>query len=104
MDGRNKIKKDKKTTNDYIDEVLDNIRHDRAVTKGLLTDLLIYMKKSQENHRDVGVVAAKYVETLQRSNEQLVKLTTMLNKSEKASDTLTDEDKNELFDLIKESA
>ena len=58
MDGRNKIKKDKKTTNDYIDEVLDNIRHDRAVTKGLLTDLLIYMKKSQENHRDVGVVAA----------------------------------------------
>ena len=104
MDGRNKVKKGKKTTNDYINEVLDNIRHDRAVTKGLLTDLLIYMKKSSDNHRDVGVVAAKYVETLQRSNEQLVKLTAMLSKHEKTSDTLTDEDKDELFDLIKESA
>ena len=104
MDGRDKVKKDKKNTNDYVDEVIDNIRHDRAITKGLLTDLLIYIKKSDENHREVGVVAAKYVETLQRSNEQLVKLTGMLNKEDKSSASLTDEDKNELFDLIKESA
>jgi hypothetical protein len=104
MDGRDKVKKGKKSTNDYVDEVLDNIRHDRALTKGLLTDLLIYIKKSDENHREVGVVAAKYVETLQRSNEQLVKLTSMLSKEEKSSASLTDEDKDELFDLIKESA
>ena len=101
MDGRNKVKK--KSTDDYIEEALDNIRHDRAVTKGLLTDLLIYLNKSQDNHREVGVVAAKYVETLQRSNEQLVKLTGLLSKKDKATESLTDEDKNELFDLIKES-
>ena len=85
MDGRDKVKK--KSTDNYIEEVLDNIRHDRAITKGLLTDLLIYIKKSKENHREVGIVAAKYVETLQRSNEQLVKLTTMLNKGPKTSDS-----------------
>tara|TARA_R110002110_G_scaffold55014_6_gene157367 strand:- start:29 stop:337 length:309 start_codon:yes stop_codon:yes gene_type:complete len=102
MDGRDKVKK--KDTNEFIEEALDNIRHDRAVTKGLLTDLLLYMKKSQDNHGEVGTVAAKYVETLQRSNEQLVKLTGLLSKKEKTSESLTDEDKNELFDLIKESA
>ncbi len=98
MDGRNKIKN--KNTDDYIKEALDNIRHDRAVTKGLLTDLLIYLNKSQDNHREVGTIAAKYVETLQRSNEQLVKLTGMLRKKDKTSESLSDEDKNELFDLI----
>ena len=94
----------KKNTNEFIEEALENIRHDRAITKGLLTDLLIYIKKGQDNHGEVGTVAAKYVETLQRSNEQLVKLTGLLTKKEKASESLTDEDKNELFDLIKESA
>tara|TARA_R110000824_G_scaffold185247_2_gene366226 strand:- start:391 stop:699 length:309 start_codon:yes stop_codon:yes gene_type:complete len=101
MDGRNKIKN--KSTNEFIEEALNNIRHDRALTKGLLTDLLIYLKKSQDNHRDVGIVAAKYVETLQRSNEQLVKLTGMLSKKEKTPESLSSEDKEELFDLIKES-
>jgi hypothetical protein len=52
MDGRNKVKK--KNTNEFIEEALENIRHD--------------------------------------------------TKKEKASESLTDEDKNELFDLIKESA
>ena len=102
MDRGDKLKK--KNVNDYIDEALANIRHDRAVTKSLLTDLLIYLKQSRENHRDSGVIAAKYVETLQRSNEQLVKLTALLNKKEKTSAALSDEDKAELFDLIKDTA
>jgi len=104
MDGRDKIKKKKNDVGDIIGEALSNIRHDRAVTKSLLTDLLIYLKQSQENHRDSGVVAAKYVETLQRSNEQLVKITAMLSKNDKASSSLSDSDKDELFDLIKETA
>tara|TARA_Y100000296_G_scaffold86701_1_gene127417 strand:+ start:1913 stop:2221 length:309 start_codon:yes stop_codon:yes gene_type:complete len=102
MDRGNKLKK--KGVNDYIDEALSNIRHDRAVTKSLLTDLLVHLKQSQENHRDSGVIAAKYVETLQRSNEQLVKITALLSKKEKASAELSDEDKSELFDLIKDTA
>ena len=44
---------------------------------------------------------AKYVETLQRSNEQLVKVIAIMGKKE-ASQGLGTLDKDELFDLIAE--
>ena len=86
----------------YIDEAVTNIRNDRNTTSSLLADLLIELKKANtvENHKQLGLIAAKYVETLQRSNEQLVKVTSMLNKKQQVSENLTEEDKNELFDII----
>jgi glutaredoxin-related protein len=86
-----------------IDDALKNITNDRAVTTSLLNDLMEYMKKSSSTHAEVGPVAAKYVETLQRSNEQLVKLVGIMNKNAKAETGLSMRDKEELFDLIKES-
>ena len=44
--------------------------------------------------------AAKYLETLQRSNEQLVKLASLVQKKESSSDSITEQDRQELFDLI----
>jgi len=87
---------------DYIQESIKNIRDDRAVTSTLLTDLLIEMKKTSdlENHKQLGLIASKYVETLQRSNEQLVKITAILNKKQDNSVHLNEEDKEELFNLI----
>jgi hypothetical protein len=87
----------------YIDEAIKNIRSDRAITTTLLMELMEYMKKDDERKEKVGVVAAKYVETLQRSNEQLVKVSALLQKKTEGQEGLTDEDKSELFDLIKES-
>lgn len=87
----------------YIDEAIKNIRSDRAITTTLLMELMEYMKKDDERKEKVGVVAAKYVETLQRSNEQLVKVSALLQKKVGSDQGLTDEDKSELFDLIKES-
>jgi CRISPR/Cas system-associated exonuclease Cas4 (RecB family) len=91
--------------NDYIGESVKNIRDDRSITSSLLTDLLIEMKKSSdiENHKELGLIASKYVETLQRSNEQLVKITAILNKRQDNSIELNEEDKEELFDLIQSS-
>ena len=86
-----------------IDDALKNINNDRAVTTSLLNDLMEYMKKSTSTHAEVGPVAAKYVETLQRSNEQLVKLVGIMNKNVKPETGLSMRDKEELFDLIKES-
>jgi hypothetical protein len=88
--------------NDYIEESIKNIRNDRALTSTLLTDLLLEMKKTSdlENHKQLGMIASKYVETLQRSNEQLVKITAILNKRQDNSLELNDEDKEQLFDLI----
>jgi hypothetical protein len=87
----------------YIDEAIKNIRSDRAITTTLLMELMEYMKKDDERKEKVGVVAAKYVETLQRSNEQLVKVSALLQKKTQGQEGLTDKDKSELFDLIKES-
>ena len=84
----------------YLDEAIKNIREDRAITATLLTDLVVYLKASDERHREVGPVAAKYVETLQRSNEQLVRVASLIQKKRVSSASLTDEDKNEIFDIL----
>ena len=86
-----------------VENAIKNITNDRAVTTSLLNDLMEYMKKSSSTNAEVGPVAAKYVETLQRSNEQLVKLVGIMNKNVKAETGLSMRDKEELFDLIKES-
>jgi len=87
----------------YIDEAIKNIRSDRAITTSLLMELMEYMKKDDDRKESVGTIAAKYVETLQRSNEQLVKVSALLQKKVGSEQGLTDEDKSELFDLIKGS-
>lgn len=83
----------------YIDETIDNIRKDREVTKELLDDALKWLSKDESRHREIGLVLSKYVETLQRSNEQLVKVVTLMSKNE-SSRGLTDEDKDQLLDMI----
>ena len=92
-----------KDLDSYIDEAIKNIRSDRAVTTTLLMELMEYMKKDDERKEKVGTVAAKYVETLQRSNEQLVKVSALIQKKTSGSDELSSKDKEELFDLIKET-
>lgn len=84
----------------YIDEAIKNIRDDRDVTRRLLNDVMVYLSKSEERHREVGMTVAKYVETLQRSNDQLVKITTLLQRKENKQTGLSDVDKSEIFDLL----
>ena len=69
-----------------IEKAISNIKNDRAVTKSLLNDIMEYLSISKDRHVEVGTVAAKYVETLQRSNEQLVKLVGIMHKKT-SSDT-----------------
>ena len=85
---------------DYITEAIDNIRTDRETTKELLNDAINYMSSKHDAHETVGNIAAKYVETLQRSNEQLVKVMSLLQKREGRQEGLSETDKQELFDMI----
>ena len=87
----------------YLGEVIQNIRTDRAVTNKLLFDVMNYLKGDETKHLEAGQIAAKYVETLQRSNEQLVKVAAILQKSANNNAGLSEGDKNEIFDLIKET-
>jgi len=87
--------------NKYLEEAIENIREDRKKADSLLKDIAEYIGQSQERHREVGLTAAKYLETLQRSNEQLVKITDILKKSIKSDyGDLDDKEKNSIYDEI----
>jgi len=92
----------KKDFDSLTEEAILNIREDRAQTKDLLTDLIKYMVAAEDRHKDVGLTAAKYVETLQRSNEQLVKIASLKQKNEKGNSGLTEEDREEIFKELNE--
>ena len=72
-----------KKLEDFIERANKNIIDDRAATSSLLMTLMKYMKSGEDRHKEVGLIAAKYLETLQRSNEQLVKLAALMQKGEK---------------------
>tara|TARA_R110000824_G_scaffold81956_2_gene205726 strand:+ start:3174 stop:3485 length:312 start_codon:yes stop_codon:yes gene_type:complete len=102
------MEQDLKDLDEYIKETIKNVGDDRAITNGLLTDLIVKIKQSgstYDSHKELGQIAAKYVETLQRSNEQLVRIAALLHKrNAKQEDTsLSSKDKDELFDLIQGS-
>ena len=83
----------------YIDEVIKNIRDDREITRELLDDAVKYLAKDESRHRDVGLIIAKYVETLQRSNEQLVKVSGLLSKRE-STDSLSAQELEDIYSAI----
>jgi|TARA_R110001583_G_scaffold95136_1_gene238823 hypothetical protein len=88
---------------DYIEETTTNIREDRAMAKSLLMDAVNDMKLSDSARKEMGPIAAKYVENLQRSNEQMVKLAALLQKQKSQQFGLSDNDKEQLFDLLNEN-
>ena len=95
----------KKTLEEYIIDSTKNIEDDRAVTTKLLEDLILTMDKHKEEkytHKNFGEIAAMYLETLQRSNEQLVKIASLVQRSEGAKEGFSKNEKDNLFDLIKE--
>jgi len=55
------------------------------------------------SHEKLGLIASKYVETLQRSNEQLVRVTSLLQKKEGKNSNLSSTEKEEIFDLLNQS-
>lgn len=89
-----------KKLNNFIERANQNIIEDRAATKTLLMTVMKYMQTGDDRHREVGLIAAKYLETLQRSNEQLVKLAALMQKKENSNESISEQDKQDLFDLI----
>ena len=81
------------------EEIIKNINDDREITRELLDDAIKYLAKDESRHRDIGLVMAKYVETLQRSNEQLVKVATLLTKSDK-SDKISEAEMADIYKAI----
>ena len=98
-----RVKTEKTDFETLAKEAIDNVRSDREQTKDLLNDLVKYIAASEDRHRDVGITAAKYVETLQRSNEQLVKIASLKQKTEKNETGLSAEERDEIFKELNEA-
>jgi|SRR3990172_5122309 len=84
----------------FIEEAILNIRNDRTKTNELLNDLMIYVTKGEDRHKEVGMTLAKYVETLQRSNEQIVKLASLVRKNSDIETDLDELDRDKIFDTL----
>ena len=63
-----------KSLDELVEEALGNIRNDRKVAREFLNEVANQIAKEPEQNKYLSPVAAKHIETLQRSNEQLVKL------------------------------
>ena len=85
-----------------IDEALGNIRSDRQVAREFLNEIANQIANDADKNKFLSPVAAKHVESLQRSNEQLVKLIGLRQKGQTQGFSLTEDDKNNLFDIIQE--
>mgnify|MGYP003137166786 CR=1 FL=1 len=92
----------KKNFESLTDEAIENIRADRDQTQELLKDLIKYLSGDDHRHKEVGLTAAKYVETLQRSNEQLVKIVALKSKTEQKNTDLSKEERDEIFEKLNE--
>ena len=90
-----------KKVDKHLKEALDNIREDRKITRELLDDAIKFVAKDEARHQQIGIILAKYVETLQRSNEQIVKIATLMSKNEKTAG-LSDSDMEDIYSMIKE--
>jgi len=89
-----------KKLDEIIEKALANIESDRLITRDLLDDAVEYLAKDEHRHREIGMTLAKYVETLQRSNEQIVKVATLIQKEEKKEDGISQEEMENLFSAI----
>jgi hypothetical protein len=98
------MSKTKRSLNDIIESSIKNIEDDRSTAEMLLADLVVYMKKTGDAaHAASGHIASQYLETLQRSNEQLVKIAGIIQKNEGNSERgMSEMEKSSLFDMIKE--
>ena len=91
------------TLDQYIEKASENINADRAMANKLLVELMQEMGKSTDKyvHKDFGDIASSYLETLQRSNEQLVKIAAIIQRRESVEGGLGETEKDQIFDAIK---
>ena len=87
-----------------LEEALDNIRADRILTSHFMAKVKKLAEEEGADHTKLGFIVAKYLETLQRSNDQLVKLTSLkAKKAAPESEGMTPEERRSMFEEIKES-
>lgn len=85
---------------DLLSEAVDNIRDDRKEAKSLLKDLTAYVGGGQDRHKESALSLAKYIESCQKSNEQLLKIAVILKKTQEENSSITEEERNSIFEEL----
>ena len=100
--GSRKDMSKKKDLDSLLEEALENIRDERKISREFLNEVANQIAKDPDHNKYLSPVAAKHIETLQRSNEQLVKIIAITQKNQPKNASLSDDEKDELFDMLQE--
>jgi hypothetical protein len=100
----------KQTVGVSLDELIEktrtNIDNDRAAAHSLLINVMTeILKDPGETHGKLGFVASKYLEALQRSSEQQLKLISTISAKTVATgdgNDLPPDTKDDIFDELQE--
>jgi len=82
-------------------EVYENAVADRENAGMLFTDAYIQMQSGTAEHVNLGSTMAKYLERMNKSNEQILRLAELIAKAEQQSSRI---DPDELFSQIEGSS
>ena len=85
-----------------LEKALKNIESDREATNTALDEICQDIHSGKLDHGRSGMVVAKYLETLQRSNEQLVKVASLMVKTNKTNDIITPDELDAIYDNLSE--
>ena len=77
-------------------EAYQNSVEDRESASLLLTDLILQTQGNSTNHLQFGVLMTKYLERMNKSNDQILKLAELISKEQEA-DVISSDD---IFDKI----
>lgn len=80
-------------------EIYTNSISDREKASVLFTDAYQAMGNSASDHVALGTIMTKYLERMSKSNDQILSLATLIDKSEKMEESL---DPDSLFKRIQE--
>ena len=78
-------------------EIYENALVDRENAGMLFTDIYTEMQGNAMQHTALGPTAAKYLERMCKSNDQILRLAELVAKAEETSNTITPD---EIFDKI----
>jgi len=87
---------------ELLEKALKNVDSDREATNTALDEVCQDIHSGKLSHDRVGMVVAKYLETLQRSNEQLVKVASLMAKTNKQNTAITGDEIDAIYDNLNE--
>lgn len=87
-----------------ISDALQAVEEDRKQAKELLKDVGTYLGKDPSHHATVGLTAVKYLENLQKSNEQRVKLVEIMSRKVDGSEfgEISDTESTEIYEAFED--